>query len=77
MEIACAIQTLVFSPFVSWTMLVVWTRNGDQKSLQSLNMSHVFPRKIMKSLFSFGNEMHSSKLGIFLQYTKTRSHKTH
>lgn len=58
METACAIQTLMLSPFVSWTMLVVWTRNGDKKSLESLTISHVFPHKIMKSLFSFGNEMH-------------------
>lgn len=69
METACTIQTLMLSPFVSWTTLVAWTRNSDQKSLQSLNISHAFPRKIMKSLFSFGTEMHSSKLGIFLQYT--------
>ena len=75
METASATQTLMLSPLVSWTMSVVWTRNGDKNSLESLNISHVLPHKIMKSLFSFGNETHSSKLGIFLQNTKTRSYE--
>ena len=28
-----------------------------KKSLESLNISHVFPYKIMKSLFTFGNDV--------------------
>ena len=34
METACAIQTVMLSPSISWTMLVVWIRNGDKKKFR-------------------------------------------
>lgn len=57
METVCAIQTLMLSPSVFWTMLVVWTRNGDKKKLRKFEYKPCLSTQNNEIIFSFGNEM--------------------